>query len=95
LWRRNANVQWATTARSNTLPTTKHSTTPGRCQGCKHAFQPAMAAETQQQTPRRRAGAPARPSRSGSSSKGASSTGAASGGDGDERRRDRQIATVR
>jgi hypothetical protein len=82
-------------ARSSTLPTAKHSTTPGRRRGCRHAFQPAMVVETQQQTPRRRAGAPARPIRSGSSSKGASSTGAANGGNGDERRRDRQIATVR
>jgi hypothetical protein len=54
-----------------------------------------MAAETQQQMPIRRAGAPARASQSGSSSTRANSTGATSGDDGDERRRNQQITMVR
>jgi hypothetical protein len=73
----------------------KHSITPGETPGLQACLPTGEAAETQQQSPRRRAGAPARSSRSRSSGKGAGSTGAMSGGDGDEWRRDQQIATVR
>jgi hypothetical protein len=51
--------------------------------------------ETYQRTPRRRSTSPARQGQSGSSSPGASLTGVTSGDEGDERRRNRQIPTVR
>jgi hypothetical protein len=62
--------------------------TPGKTPGLQACLQTGGVAETQQQAPRRGAETPARSSQSRSSHRGEIDWG-------DERRRDRQIATVR
>jgi hypothetical protein len=72
----------------------KHSITPGETPGLQECLPTGKAVETQQQAPRRGEGTPTRSSQSRSSRRGEIDW-ATSGGDGDERRRDRQITTVR